>query len=113
MFNQEEISLMENTWMINKNKQCYMEFLRIIACFLVLYNHSCIVVTNIAADDFSKSRIVALLLFYLSKTAVPIFLMISGANLIKKSDTTVKYFKRIGKTLILLIMFSVFYNIYL
>lgn len=98
--------------MTKSNKTMYLEFLRIIACLFVLYNHSCGVVITITASDFTKSRVAALLIFYLCKTAVPLFIMIAGANLLCKQDTPQKYIKRIVRTFMLLIVFSVFYHIY-
>ncbi|MDD6202715.1 MAG: acyltransferase family protein [Lachnospiraceae bacterium] len=97
---------------MNANKRIYMEFLRIIACLFVLFNHSCGVVITITQSDFSKSRIAAMLIFYLCKTAVPLFIMIAGANLLSKCDSREKYFSRIKKIMFLLIVFSLFYHVY-
>lgn len=97
---------------MQKNKSVYIEFLRIWGCFFVLFNHSCRTIITIEADDFTKSRVVALILFYLCKTAVPIFLMITGANLLSKEDSVHKWGQRVFRIFFILVMISLFYSIY-
>lgn len=65
---------------MNKQKYYYLEILRIIACILVLFNHTISTISpcnNIEVILFN-------LIFMLSKIAVPIFFMISGYLLLKK-----------------------------
>lgn len=93
-------------------KKVHIEFLRIFACFMVFYNHTDAAIRNVAFDDLSKSRIAAILLFLLCKTAVPIFLLIAGANLKGKKDSVGKSLERIGKVLLMIVVVSIFYHFY-
>ncbi len=66
------------------SRKAYIEFLRILACFLVIVNHtahSIFLLINPSLTWFSS-----LTWFFISKIAVPIFLFISGALLLKKQD---------------------------
>lgn len=93
-----------------KKKTAYIEFLRIIASFFVIANH----VNNpiIFYDSISKSWYATIVLFYVSKIAVPIFLMISGGLLLGKNDLKEKYYKRIVKFVITMLFFSAIYYVY-
>lgn len=97
---------------MQKGKRIYIEILRIWGCFFVLFNHSCKTIITIEVGDFSKSRVVALILFYFCKTAVPIFLMIAGANLLSKEDSFQKWKQRVFRILFILVGISLFYSIY-
>lgn len=71
------------------NRKVYLDFLRILACFLVIVNH-----TN--SDIFLNSSIgitwfVSITYFFICKIAVPLFVMISGAVLLGKKDSYKKY----------------------
>ncbi len=77
--------------MKNKNLDIYFDILRIIACFLVIVNH-----TNssvLLSEKPSLIWFVSLTYFFVCKIAVPIYFMISGALLLKKSDDFKKSFK--------------------
>jgi len=95
--------------MKEKHPSIHIELLRCIACFLVIFNHTAYSVRNIVPGDLSKSRIVTLLLYFFCKTAVPLFLLIAGANLLNKKDTPQKTFKRIRKIIALIIIGSLPY----
>lgn len=85
-----------------------LDILRILACFLVIVNH-----TN--SDVFlstvpSLTWFSSVLYFFVSKVAVPLFVMISGAVLLSKKETYKEFFKkRILKTMLVLISFSFMY----
>lgn len=93
----------------NNNKKVYLEFLRIIAAFFVISNH----VNNpiYYYHSMSKSWYAAIVLLFISKTAVPIFLMISGSLLLGKRDTFRKYLLRIIRLCVVLLVFTVIYYI--
>lgn len=98
----------------NKRSLVHIEFLRIICCYLVMFNHT----DNNGFFLFSIAKESNLYWIYMfisigCKVAVPIFLMISGALLLGK-DESIKdiYCKRIFKFVIILIAISVLYQIY-
>lgn len=92
---------------IGKRHRTYVfDFLRIFACFMVIVNHTNSVIFNNFFPSLSGQA--SLLLFFISKTAVPIFFMISGALLLGKSDTfKVAYGKRALRIAVDIIVFSV------
>lgn len=87
-----------------------LDILRIVACFLVIVNH-----TN--SDVFlsmtpSLTWFASLTYFFLCKMAVPLFVMISGALLLKKQEEYKTFFmKRIFKVGIVLLLFSFVYYV--
>lgn len=88
-----------------KTKRIYIEALRIIAAFFVIINHT---VNTIFLDiPISKTWYVSVGYFYVSKIAVPIFLMISGALLLRKRDTPKKYLTRIIRCIIVIVLFTI------
>lgn len=87
----------------------YIYVLKIIACFLVIVNH-----TN--SDIFlsispSLTWFMSVTYFFVSKIAVPLFLMCSGVTLLEKTDSLQKYFLRISRIILVIIMFSSIYYI--
>ena len=89
----------------------YIDVLRIIACLLVIFNH-----TNergfyqyVSAELGSFEWWGKLYISTVCKSAVPIFFMISGSLLLRKEETILKTYKRITKILIDLILFSIAY----
>ena len=86
---------------------CYLDALRIIACFFVLVNH-----TNSGIFlncSPSATWYCSLTYFFLSKTAVPLFLMISGAVLLGRTDPPEKNVRRIKRIIYVIVLFSAFY----
>lgn len=90
----------------------HIEFLRIIACFSVLFNHSFAAMSTFSLDDFSKSRIVAMSLYFICRSAVPIFIMITGANLLTKKDSVSKWVKRLVDCIFLITITALVYSLY-
>lgn len=79
-------------------KKTYIECLRIIAVILVIYNHTREVgftLYQYTSDAFSYYF--SIFMIPVCKTAVPIFLMISGANLLGKTEDYRQLFHRIIK----------------
>lgn len=95
--------------MKQKHSTIHIELLRCIACFFVIFNHTAYAIRNIAPNDLTKSRIITLLFYFLCKAAVPIFLLITGANLLNKKDSPQKIVKRIAKILLLIFIGSLPY----
>lgn len=97
-----------------KRDLLHIEFLRIIAIYLVLFNHT-------GTDGFfhfsvaTESHFYWLYLFIsiFDKIAVPIFFMISGALLLGKDESISDlYRKRILKFIFILFAISLFYQFY-
>lgn len=99
-----------------KSRKIFIDILRILACFLVIVNHTnsqiFLSVTSVN-DGIGISYILSMAYFYFSKIAVPIFFMISGALLLNK-DYEIKDFikKKLLRYLIILVLFSIIYYIY-
>lgn len=91
-------------------KKTYIEFLRIIACFLVIVNHT----NSRIFKELSPSPtwLCSVAAFLLSKTAVPLFLMIMGALLLGREDSPGKSARRAGRIAAVLAVFSLLYRAY-
>lgn len=93
-----------------KEKYLYLEVLRIIACFFVIFNHTSydgfFIFTQ--RDMGSLQFGVDLAASVCSKVAVPLFLAISGALLIARKDEPLKtiLIKRVWRTIYILVIFS-------
>lgn len=76
-----------------KYKKLHIEVLRIIAAFLVIVNHT----NSVIFLDTQPSPLWfgSISYFFVSKTAVPVFVMIMGAVLLGKQDDIKKYISRI------------------
>ena len=88
-----------------ENKKIHIEFLRMLAMFLVLFNHT----ETKGFTLYTLEQETLLHWFYLTlsifvKVAVPIFFMISGALLLPKEESIKEVFqKRILKIVLVLI----------
>lgn len=94
-----------------KNKEIYIELLRIIALYFVMFQHT----VDRGATlfySFIPSDVryyICLLISIIDDFAVPVFLMISGANLLGRHESVKKQAKRILRMCIVLFVFEVFY----
>lgn len=97
------------------DKKVHIELLRIIAIFLVMFNHTWIRgFSYFNTLEGTPWYWVYLFPSILVKIDVPLFFMISGALLLKKEETiTDVYRKRVSKALIALILFSLISYLYL
>lgn len=91
-------------------KDISLEFMRIIACCLVVINHCSSDLLFYLAPP-SIAWFVEVGMFYVTKVAVQIFLMISGYNLLHKQDDYHKSMKRFAKVFSALMVFSLLYEI--
>ena len=92
-------------------KKTYIEFLRIAAAFLVIVNH-----TNshlLLSLGPSLTWFCSLTYFFICKVAVPLFLFIMGALLLGKEDTPKKTWARIYRILVVFVVSSLLYYIFL
>lgn len=83
----------------------FYDFLRILACFLVIVNHT---IGSVFIKHFpSPSSYLSLIYFFTCKIAVPIFLMLTGALLLNRQESLKTLFtKRILRMVIALFVFS-------
>lgn len=95
---------------MDKVKKDYIEFLRLIACFLVIVNHTNSQIFLSASP--SPLWFASLTYFFVSKTAVPLFLMIMGALLLGKRDTPKKSAQRLLRILTVLLISSALCYLY-
>lgn len=86
----------------NKRDIC-SDFLKILACFFVIMNHTSTTFVHFQGE-LSGSWLLSVVLFYVSKMAVPIFLMTSGMFLLgKERDYAYSWKKGLHFTVILLV----------
>lgn len=86
----------------------YMDFLRIAAAFLVIVNHTNSLVFK-ALTPANPTWWLSIAWYYVSKTAVPLFVMVSGACLLPRQDSYPKAFLRFLRVLLVLVLFSYLY----
>ena len=92
----------------NTKRIAYIDFLRIIACFLVIVNHTNSVIF-LNSTPSSCLWWLSLSAFFVSRIAVPIFIMITGATLLNANDNYRTTFKRIFRMIAVLLIFSFLY----
>ena len=83
------------------SRKTYLDAIRILACFCVIYNH----VMGRAVIEDGPASFCALFAYFFSKTAVPLFFMITGALLLPRIDTYKKSFQRFLRIAIALVLF--------
>lgn len=95
---------------MDAQKKSYIEFLRIAACFLVIVNHTNSMI--FLSTTPSPTWFASLSYFFLSKIAVPLFLMIMGALLLEKRDTPKKSALRVARIAAVLLISSALCYLY-
>ena len=95
----------------SRTKYAFLDLLRVIACFLVIVNHtnSTIFLSTTPADP---NWFLSVIYFFVSKIAVPLFLMISGYLLLSKEDSWRKIAQRVARIVIVLLACAVIYAAY-
>lgn len=97
------------------NRKIYMDVLRIVAAFFVIFNHTGdkgFFLFSVTDNPFEYW--LYLFLSILCKIAVPLFFMISGALLLSKNEPLYKlYYKRVLKYIVIILVFSFFWYIVL
>ena len=84
------------------------DLLKILACFLVIVNHTSITFGNFHGQ-ITASWVLSVIIFYFSKMAVPIFLMISGMFLLGKERDYQYSFKKAGHFTVILLFWNYLY----
>lgn len=89
-----------------KKRILYLDIIKVLALVFVIFNHT----DDVLISSYMYIRIIHNSLFYLSKSAVPLFLMISGVLLMDKNDSISKIFKKIIRVLIPLIIITIIWT---
>lgn len=88
-----------------KQKKVYLEILRIIACFLVIFNHLSGYTLFMVSSGVKQQIYMSIAM--LTKVNVPLFFMIAGALLLsKEEDISTVLRKRVSRISVTLIIFS-------
>lgn len=93
------------------SRKTFLDFLRIIACFLVIVNHTCEPIFSMQKNT-NLTWFISITYFFICKIAVPIFIMISGYLLLGKNDTWKKCFQRISRIVLALFSCAVVYSVF-
>lgn len=94
-----------------KKRVIWMDVMRLVCAFLVIVNHTNSPIYKMTTPA-NGSWWLSILWYYISKIAVPIFVMISGACLLPRQDSYRKHGARILRMLIVLMVFSYGFFIY-
>lgn len=88
-----------------KTKTVYYEWIRLIACFFVIFNHLKGYVLFVNASGIKQIFYMALSV--ITKINVPLFFMVSGALLLKKQEDIVTVLKkRVSRICLVILLFS-------
>ena len=94
-------------------KKTYIEIMRIIAAFLVIVNHTNSDVFLKYSEGGSVMWFFSITYFFISKIAVPVFLMIMGGLLLQKVDSPKKSVIRVLRMVLVVAIYSAVYYLYL
>lgn len=94
-----------------KDREAWLDLLRILAAFFVIVNHTNSKVFQ-ASDPSQGLWWASILWYYLSKLAVPLFVMASGACLLNRQDSYRRVLGRILRIAGALLVFSYGYFLY-
>lgn len=107
---------MEKTLTVKKERYIFIDILKILCCFLVIVNHTnSRIFGNVVSleDGMSLTYLLSMAYFYLSRLAVPIFFMISGALLLNRDRSIKDIVKnKLAKFVLIVVLFSMGYYIY-
>lgn len=95
----------------NANRIAGLDLYRLFACSFVIINH-CNSKVMFQLEPMSLAWLVTVAVVYITKVAVPGFLMIAGYNLLHKQDDWKKSIQRTSRILIVTVFFSVLYYIW-
>lgn len=96
-----------------KNRKVYLDYIRIIAIVLVLFNHLPGYYLYAAPNNSIILTWSYLLITMVTRVNVPLFLMISGAVLLEKTDSNKKWGLRILRIMVVLFSLSlIMYGMY-
>ena len=87
-------------------RTAYLDAIRVLAGLFVVYNH----VAGQSMRLFSGvGGAVALCFLYISKAAIPLFLMVTGALLLQREEPYAKTLRRIGRIVLVLALVTLLY----
>lgn len=111
----KKVSELHSSAVQHKAKLVYIEVLRILAAYLVIFNHTRMKGFLLFSERTdSPFYFFYMFLSILDKVAVPLFFMISGALLLKKDETVVECFKkRVLHFILVIIAVSLPYHLWL
>lgn len=89
---------------VKKPRYAFIDILRILACFLVIVNHTIPMVFLEVGP--SSTWFVSMAYFYISKVSVPVFVMIAGYTMLDKQDDYKKSMQRVVRMIAALFLFS-------
>lgn len=90
-----------------KNRILYLDILKILAALFVIFNHYSFVING----ESYLSKVLFTVLFTICKMAVPLFVMVSGALLLRKKTSYKEIFtKRIIRVFVPLVIVSMIYT---
>lgn len=92
----------------SQKRETWLDVLRILSAFLVIVNHTNSRVFQ-GSDPAQAKWWLSVLWYYVSKTAVPLFVMISGACLLNRQESWKRALQRAGRALAALVVFSYVY----
>lgn len=95
----------------NQKRECFLDLLRILACFLVLVNHTA-GMFFLERSPEETAWFLSVIYFFCAKPAVPIFFMISGYLLLGRQDSWSIAWKRIFRILVVLIFSAAAYAVF-
>lgn len=90
-----------------KPRYAFIDMLRVLACFLVIVNHTIPMVFLEFAP--SSTWFASVVYFYISKVSVPVFVMIAGYTMLGKVDDYKKSMQRVLRMIAALFVFSLPY----
>lgn len=89
---------------MEKPRYAFIDVLRVLACFLVIVNHTIPMVFLEISP--SATWFVSMFYFYVSKVSVPVFVMIAGYTMLDKQDNYKKSMQRVIRMVAALLVFS-------
>lgn len=90
-----------------KKHYIYLDYVKILACFMVLINHTNSVVFRSTTP--SPLWFASISYFFFSKPAVSLFIMASGAVLLSRDSTYGQSMRRVLRIVVILVVFSLLY----
>ena len=94
---------------MEKTRYAFIDTLRVLACFLVIVNHT--ITTVFLSVSPSSTWFASIAYFYVSKVSVPVFVMIAGYTMLNKQDDYKKSSYRVLRMIVTLFLFSLPYYI--
>lgn len=89
---------------MEKPRYAFIDTLRVLACFLVIVNHTIPMVFLAVTPSFTWFT--SMTYFYISKVSVPVFVMIAGYTMLDKQDDYKKSMQRVVRMIAALFLFS-------